>query len=258
MGEILANVAVLTGLLVAFGWRRSDVQARELGLPSSALGMTVTDYLLRSIGPVFQLLAVVVLGWLAFLLLDPLLQTARRGRAWRVSTWVLAFAWLLLPALVVVSGYVWPASSFALFPLSIGAGLLLTLYALKLRARTRRWNWPRLRLAGLAVTVLSLFWGAMNAAELEGLELADRFAADVRTAQAVAIYSGERLHLTAPGVTEQQLPDGKYRFKYTGLRFVENSGGKFFFASDGWTRTSGVVLVLRDEAHLRFEFIRGG
>src|SRR5688572_33091675 len=86
VGEALANVTVLTGLLVYFGWRRSDVQARELGIDSSVLGMTTTDYVLRSVGPVFLLLAVVVGIALVCRWLEPRVRAAgdrpgRRARA---------------------------------------------------------------------------------------------------------------------------------------------------------------------------------
>jgi hypothetical protein len=37
MGAVLANVGVLTALLVYFGWKRSEVQSRRLGIDESIL-----------------------------------------------------------------------------------------------------------------------------------------------------------------------------------------------------------------------------
>jgi hypothetical protein len=78
----------------------------------------------------------------------------------------------------------------------------------------------------------------------------------------VVITSDSRLHLDGPGVTEIRLendPDdeGAARFRYTGLRMIEHTGGKLFLVPDGWTRQYGVVFVLRDDdSRLRFDYVR--
>lgn len=257
IGEVLANVTVVTGLLVFFGWKRSDTQATELGLDGNVLGMSTRDYVLRSAGSVFQLLAVVVLVGLVCLWLDPRIRARRRTPSWNRVLLVATFSWLLLPSVTAVAGYLWPVSSFYLFPLSIGGGVLLSLYALRLR-NTRAWNWPRIRVFGFGVAVLSLFWTAMNLATVEGYDLADEFAADVRGAVGVVVYSKERLHIDAPGAREETLPpeNSAYRYRYVGLRLLESTGGKYFLASDEWTRSHGVVVALRDDNTVRLEFIR--
>jgi hypothetical protein len=258
IGELLANVTVITGLLVFFGWKRSDTQAHELGIDSNILGMSTKDYVLRSVGSVFTLLAFVVLVALAWLWLDPRLRAIKRTARFRLVTFTATFSWLGLPLIVVGIGYVWPISSFYLFPLSVGGGILLSLYALHLRG-TQRWNWARIKLFASGAVVLSLFWSAMNLAIVEGIELADRFAGDVRSAVGVVVYSKDRLHLAAPEVWEEALPpeNSAYRYRYGGLRLLENTGGKYFLASDGWTRERGVVVVLRDDTATRLEFVRG-
>src|SRR5690348_6809754 len=55
VGAVFANVAVITALLVYFGWTRSEVQSKRLGIDESILGMSTRDYLLRSVGPVLVL-----------------------------------------------------------------------------------------------------------------------------------------------------------------------------------------------------------
>ncbi|MET9225745.1 hypothetical protein [Lentzea sp. NPDC003310] len=139
IGEVLANVSVVTGLLFFSGWKRSDTQAAELGIDGNVLGMSTKDYVLRSAGSVFQPLAFVFLAGLVCLWLDPRIRARRRTPAWRGVLLVTTFSWLLLPALTAVLGYLWPTSSFYLFPVSIGGGILLSLYALKLRG-THSWN----------------------------------------------------------------------------------------------------------------------
>ncbi|MER5262654.1 hypothetical protein ABTZ99_11285 [Actinosynnema sp. NPDC002837] len=260
VGEALANVTVLTGLLVYFGWRRSDVQARELGIDSSVLGMTTTDYVLRSVGPVFLLLAVVVGIALVCRWLEPRVRAAgdRPGRRARALSVTLSLAWLILPALTVALGLLFPITSFYAFPLAVGGGILLSLYASRLRRPDAHPTWTRVLV--FAVVSLSLFWSAGNYAEVRGVELARAYAADVHGQTAVVVYAGERLHITAPGACEEPLPaDGsRYRFRYLGLRLFAKVGAKYFLVSDGWTRERGTVVVLADNDDIRVELGHGG
>lgn len=251
VGAVLANVSVITGLLVAFGWKRSETHSRALGIESNILGMSTADYVLRSMRPVFTLLAVVVAAGLLWLWLEPRLRSAMTNR----NFGVLALSWLLLPLVVVGLGYVWPVVSFYVFPLAVGGGIMLSCYVIHLRRRPA-WDWQKVRLFAVAAGVLSLFWAALNYAQVDGQRLADEFV--VGEAPAVTVYSQERMHITAPGVREEPLDGDKsrYRYRYAGLRLLENTGGKYFLVSDEWTRSSGVVVVLRDEASTRLEFSR--
>ncbi|KOX24555.1 hypothetical protein ADK67_18490 [Saccharothrix sp. NRRL B-16348] len=259
VGEALANVTVLTGLLVYFGWRRSDVQARELGIDSSVLGMSTTDYVLRSVGPVFLLLAVVVGIALVCRWLEPRVRAAsdRPGSRARALSVVLSLAWLILPAVTVALGLLFPVTSFYAFPLAVGGGILLSLYASRLRRPDEHPTWTRVLV--FAVVSLSLFWSAGNYAEVRGVELARAYAEDVRGQTAVVVYARERLHITAPGACEEPLPaDGsRYRFRYLGLRLLTKVGAKYFLVSDGWTRDRGTVVVLADNDDIRVELGHG-
>ncbi|MFJ6673616.1 hypothetical protein ACIQMJ_21110 [Actinosynnema sp. NPDC091369] len=258
VGEALANVTVLTGLLVYFGWRRSDVQARELGIDSAVLGMSTTDYVLRSVGPVFLLLAVVVGIALVCRWLEPRVRAASAGpgRYARVLPAALSPAWLILPALTVALGLLFPVTSFYAFPLAVGGGIVLSLYASRLRRPDVHPTWTRV--LTFAVVSLSLFWSAGNYAEVRGVELARRYAADVHGQTAVVVYARERLHITAPGACEEPLAaDGsRYRFRYLGLRLFAKVGAEYFLISDGWTRDRGTVVVLADDDDIRVELGR--
>ncbi|XVS60603.1 hypothetical protein ACQPYE_20025 [Actinosynnema sp. CA-299493] len=259
VGEALANVTVLTGLLVYFGWRRSDVQARELGIDSAVLGMSTTDYVLRSVGPVFLLLAVVVGIALVCRWLEPRVRAAtdRPGHRARAFSVVLSAAWLVLPALTVALGLLFPVTSFYAFPLAVGGGILLSLHASGLRRPDAHPAWTRV--LGFAVVSLSLFWSAGNYAEVRGVQLARDYAEDLHRQTTVVVYTRERLHITAPGACEEPLPaDGsRYRFRHVGLRLLAKVGAKYFLVSDGWTRDRGTVVVLADNDDIRVELGRG-
>lgn len=40
------------------------------------------------------------------------------------------------------------------------------------------------------------------------------------------------------------------------FQLLENTGGKYFLVSDTWTRSTGVVVVSRDDATTSLEFSR--
>jgi hypothetical protein len=286
---LLANVTVLTALLVYFGWRRAETHADRLGIDESILGMTTREYVLRSVGPVLVLLvgiAVCGLAWVALerrltpRLIPPADSAADGDEAVpvtiRLAKTALTLAWIVLPMLVYLLGFAFPAAAFVLFPASIGAGALLWVYAGRVRRERdvshddtheddadhsddRRSRFA-LVFVGLLVLVC-LFWTASNYAEVLGDRLADDFAGEVDRLPGIVVSSERALFLEGPGVDEQRLPgpdaDGALRYRYEGLRLLEHTGGKFFLLSDGWTTEYGVVFVLRDDDQsVRFDFVR--
>lgn len=275
---LLANVTVVTALLVYFGWRRAETHADRLGIDESVLGMTTREYVLRSVGPVLVLLVGIAacgLGWMALeRRITPTLTTPETAGA-RLGVAVLGLAWLILPGLVYLLGFVRPATAFVLFPASIGAGALLWVYATRLRqhAGADRSDHPdvdhqtddrnsrvALGLVGLLVLVC-LFWTASNYAQVLGDRLADDFVGNVDRLPGVVVSSERSLFLDGPGVDEVPLPgpeaDGALRYRYVGLRLLEHTGGHYFLVSDGWSPTYGVVWVLEsDDDSIRLDFVR--
>jgi hypothetical protein len=264
---VVANVAVLTALLVYFGWQRSKVQAARLGINESILGISTRDYMLRSVWAVLVLLVVIGVGGLLWLRWDDwLVRRLRRDSQDRVVRYTLRslpFSWLVLPAIVWAAGFVWPALAFVAWPFSFGVGVLLLLYAAQLRGMLpdaeapAPGRLPLLRGFTAIIVGITLFWGASNYATLQGDQLADKTAGHIHNLMQVVVYSPQRLHLTAPGVTETPLAGDKsaYRYRYAGLRLLTHTGGHYFLLSDGWTPRFGVVMVVADDDPVRLEFI---
>jgi hypothetical protein len=273
----LANATVLTALLVYFGWRRSATQAERLGITESILGMSTRDYLLRSVRPVLVLLVGVSVVGFVWVVLDrwlvPLVRSAAErsesdGRNDRRIVWVLrtlSVSWIILPTLVWLMGFVWPALAFVLFPVSIGVGVLLMLYVTHLRRldfvsddAARRRNLAA-QVSGALLVGVCLFWTAANYAHVEGVQLARDIIADTDQLPSVIVYSEGRLHLDGPSVAETKLSnvEGGIQYRYRGLRLLEHTGDKYFLISDGWTPTYGVLFTLRDDDEsVRIDFIR--
>jgi hypothetical protein len=66
LGSLGALVTIITVVMLYFGWRRSDVQAQDMGIDVSLFGFSTQDYVLRSISSLYlPLLAVfgLALAW---------------------------------------------------------------------------------------------------------------------------------------------------------------------------------------------------
>jgi hypothetical protein len=269
MGAVLANVGVLTALLVYFGWKRSEVQSRRLGIDESILDMSTREYLLRSVRPVLLLLIVIAVVGLLWLLMDRWLvgRLHSNGQYDGILRWslrLLPAGLVLLPSTAWVAGFRWPATAFIAFPLCCVGGLLLVLYAFHLRqmmpgALPLPAGREALLRAFTAIIVgVGLFWTATNYAVVEGTELADSFLAELTKLPSVTVYSPERLHIDAPGAKEEPLPPkhSMYKYRYVGLRLLEHTGGHYFLVSDEWSPRYGVVVMLADGDPVRLEFVR--
>ena len=267
---VVGNITVLTALLVYFGWKRSEVQAKGLGIDESLLGMSTQEYILRSVGSVLVLLIVMALFGILWVVLDRWLSLRlhRRGTGDRVYRWVsrlLPAAIVLLPLAAWLGKGWWPEGAYIGFPLLCAAGLLLLLYAFSLRGALpgsvplSAGTESVLRVCTAVLVAVALFTAATNYATVEAVQLARAFERQVPALPEVVVHSVEALNIEAPGVRLTQLGDETgYRFRYSGLRLLERVGGQYFLISDEWTRRFGVVVVLKDdEPGVRYEFVRG-
>ncbi len=265
---VLANVGVLTALLVYFGWVRADRMSVALGADEAIFGMTVDDYVRRSIRSVFWIPVVAASVGLLWVWGDHLLRRLRRDRpSSRVLAWTESWLWLVAIGVFVLGvgiGMLNDAWAFRLAPLVCATALLLLLYSVQLRTGRR---------GGLSFTPLAdgilrgaiallvavgLFWSAANFAVVEGDQLAYGYQSRIASLPGVEISSSHPLDLSAPGVVETCSGAGdSMRHHYSGLRLMESTDGKYFLVSDEWTPRYGVIIVLRaDDEDLRYSFVR--
>lgn len=265
--SVVTNVTVLTALLVYFGWKRSDVQARALGLDETIFGLSTRDYLLRSVGSLFVPLAVVAGAGLAWMWCDRQVRPLLGNPAWwprlRRGIAVLRWSWLLVPALAAALYATTLVGAVAL-PASVGVGALLTAHAVSLGrdldghrglpGPDRTWRTEVNRGLVAVLVLLSVFWAITLVADSRGRALADRLERTIDSRPAVVVQSSRPLGIDAPGVTESRV--GKDAYRYHGLRLLHHHEGRFLLVHDGWSRQDGVLLILHDDDDLRFEFSR--
>jgi hypothetical protein len=274
VGLVVAPATLITALALYFGWVLTNSRASYFGIDASALGFSTQDYLLRSANALFVPLGTVVVLGLAFLWLHTkaMRQLADRNRRTRLR--------IAARAAVVVGGVLFALGVCAVFeplsfspyylfpPASPGIGIALLAYGLHVLGRISAKERPgiasftdsRSRATAIALValliVLSSFWTAATYAEALGRGRAARAAATLSTRPHVTIFAPKRLSITGAGVIERVLTGENlaYRYRYSGLRLLIRSGGKYFLVPDGWTRSSGTAIVLDDSPAYRFEF----
>jgi hypothetical protein len=276
IGVLGPPLTVATALLVYFGWARSDVQARELGLEESVLGMSTRDYVLRSIDTLFvPLLFVgcVGIGWL--LAHEQISRAVDHGRGlngWRTGFRVLRFAWLAVPTAGYLAGLGWPMWMELIVPLCLAVGILATTYAsVMLRRIAARsgasvdsslatWHWALMKLLIGALVALSLFWELSEFAGVVGRGLAHQVVANLDQRTGVVVFSKEDIQIGGPGVNKYRITESTsaYGFRYDGLRLLQHTGDKYYLLPVGWRTVADGVIALPDDGTLRLEFSNSG
>ena len=112
-----------------------------------------------------------------------------------------------------------------------------------------------------SLIVLSIFWGFGDAAEANGASRAIRVAGNLSILPGVDVYSKQELDLGAGTIKPVEIPNASslYRFRYSGLRILVHSGGKYFLVPRNWPdATRPVAIVLPDDGSLRFELTPPG
>jgi len=172
-------------------------------------------------------------------------EDARRIVARRLVTWS-GFA-ITGIALVLerAAGYI-PVSTYLIL-------VLLAIGPLMLTRPTRASAHGRFPYA-LAVIVAAVcaLWATSLYAEGIGTRNARAVVRDLSSRTAVALYSTERLGLSGPGVTVQQLPPGaQYHYEYQGLRLLLTRSGIYYLLPVGWYPRLDDTFIIDDSDTIR-------
>jgi hypothetical protein len=270
VGHVVAPTTLITALLFYFGWAQTNAIFLRFGIDQSVLGLTVQDYLLRSVNSTFRPLAALLLAAVAGLSVHLWLTRRRDAHRWWAAAAV-AGGLLLAAGLGGLWGLVRYRTDLPVIPLGLGAGLGLVAYGGHLRAQDPGHRpapaaapaallAARRTVAVVFVTIM-LFWSVAVYAQARGAREAQVIAATLYRRPDVTVYSARRLHLEGAGVREAELPgpEGAYRFRYAGLKLVIRSGGKWFLLPAGWTPARpGAAVLLPDGDDLRVELGPGG
>jgi hypothetical protein len=112
----------------------------------------------------------------------------------------------------------------------------------------------------LAIVVAAVcgLWAASVYAQSTGTRNAQGVVRDLRWRTAVVLYSTERLALSGPGVTGQQLPAGAlYHYEYQGLRLLTMRSGTYYLLPEGWYPRQDPTYVVTDSDQIRVVLLSG-
>ncbi|HJW00586.1 MAG TPA: hypothetical protein VJ617_15955 [Arthrobacter sp.] len=265
---------VATALAFWFGWTMTATRTAYFGIDQSVLEYSTVDYLLRSADALIVPAIFILLITVACVGIHAVTASIIR-REIGVGYVQIGAVFVLLAGTVTTVLGVWSmfedlpfATPFLFEPSALGGGIAASAYAFWVLRRTalgehtlrrRLPMWEKLGyVCVVLLVVLALFWACSSYAGALGTGRSRAFAEDLGSRPAVTVYS---VHSLAMGgsVREERivLVDSKYGFKYTGLRFLTLSSGKYFLLPADWSRNAGVAIVLDESAEYRVEFEPG-
>jgi hypothetical protein len=268
VGLVVAPTTLVSALVYWLGFELVDARSTYFGLGTGTLDFSPTDYFVRGaeagVVPVFVLFTAVLAGAVLHHLVTAVGAVWAGSRGTRLAAWTVLACGGAVFATAFVGLFTPPPPSlnwYLLRPVLLAAGPLAAIQGLRLLHAGTDTRTSRTAVMGVAgLVAVSAFWAMSIYADALGRGRAVELGSHVRDLPAVRVYSDRSLALDPAVAAGRQLPDGeaRYRYHYAGLRLLVRSRGKYFLVPDGWTRTTGAVLVLPDTADIRVEFSPGG
>lgn len=267
VASVAANATLFTALLYYFGLLYTQVFFGYFRVHYTLLDQSVPEVLMRGVDGLLLPLGGAGFGCLLVLGVLRLLRSRLSERSWArllgVCAPVAAVAGLVLvgtAAFIAVDPA--PYREHAGLPgLGLAVGVLLLVSA------GRRWGWggggplgPLFGLAEWLVTYLlvafGLFWAAGDYSGQVGVRKGFETASGLAARPAATLYSARSLAFPPGGVRELACgaPDTAYRYRYTGLKLLLQSGGQYVFVDEGWRPATGTAFVVQRSDALRLEF----
>ena len=274
---VIAPSTLVIALAFWFGWTLTNARSAYFGIDSSTLGYSTTDYLLRSADAAFVPIAATLLIILMAIMLHGLVRHAAmtdRG----LNAVVLGAVGGTILGLVLTLFAVWamfdplPVATYYLVPpVILGLGPTLTAYSAWILRHVRAPNEPKANRAipawersGYAIAamiaLLGIFWAASLYASALGRGRAETLAENLSSRPAVTVFSVKSLGIDALGVTATKITSASsaYKFRYSGLRLLIYSAGKYFLVNDGWSHEHGVAMIIQDTPISELSLHQGG
>jgi hypothetical protein len=271
---LLAPGTLIGALMFYFGWVRTHSFYAYFGIDADTLGLSTTDYVLRSADALWP-----PLGSLVVLILLTLLTH------WVVNRWInrvqhvarlqhrLAVPLLVLGMTLSAVGifrFATGLQSSVVTPLCFAIGFGFLAYAWLIHRylaaelgldRAPRASSQRIESAvfGLFVLliILNVFWATALFARDLGQGRAQRFELQqFATRPDVLLYTSHRLYIDAHNVTEKDLGPtySPYRYRYDGFKLLIRGTGRLVLIPYSWSTGNAFALVLPEGNDIRIVF----
>jgi hypothetical protein len=293
---IVANASLLIAVLVYMGWAYENALYGYFHLSPLDLDVGIVEYMLRSLSlfsPDLVIVAVVIVAVAAFrtwglgrpkftrvavykAAVQMSQATARISKdTIRIST-VPVLRWLVLaddlqqphPGQLLLIGIgaamtvvalilAWaasymPISTYLILAL-LGSGPLLLTWP----TRAKRHGRFAYSLA-IVVTAVCTLWAAALYAQSTGTRDAEAIVRNLPSRTAVVVYSVQRLALSGPGVTAQQLQPGfLYHYEYQGLRLLTIRAGTYYLLPAAWNPRRDLTYIFDESDQIRIVLLSG-
>lgn len=272
VGATIAPTTLITALLFYFGWSHAYYFFDYFGVHSTTLGLTTSDYLMRSQDGLF--VPLVVLAFVCLMTVRLHQMASRRinsqpaHRRWRGALHTVTVAGLLATAAGVASIVIHTPLNdrVSAAPIALATGVILLAYTTHMR-RTRLHR-PVPHQTSLTVTEcatvfalvgISLFWAANDYSAAVGRSRASQFVSELSNYPETIVYSAQNLNIAGPGIDQTHCPavDAAYKYRYTGLTLMLQSGNQYVFLPRRWTSADGAAIVAPRSDSIRLVFIPG-
>ncbi|GAA4419231.1 hypothetical protein GCM10023148_18310 [Actinokineospora soli] len=265
VASVAANVTVATALLYYFGFLYTQRFFSYFRVHYTVLDQSPYEILARGVDGLMMPLAgvtgVALVVLAAVRILRYRLSERAREVLLAVCTPLAAAAGLLL---VTVTVYIAlepaPFREYAGLPgLAFAVGILLLILPWQRWSRPKgaprhsSWETVALWVATYVLVALGLFWAVGDYSQEVAIRRAFETEAGIAARPNTTLYSAGSLSLD--GLPHSACgDDATYRFRYTGLKLLLQSGGHYVLVPADWSATTGSAILLPRSDTIRLEF----
>ena len=276
VGLFVAPTTVITSLCYYFGLVSTRKYFGYFGIDSNAIGLTTSDYVVKSITVLFGPIVVLLFAWVALLWAGEYVR--RLAKAGRRTRLIRAVGWtaIIIGAVITARGLAGVAlPQFALihsatltpWALGLGTASMVAGFWMLLTSRTgaspRTFTaavWASLLIAG-AVIALVLFWLTNIVATARGETDAETTAGQLWSRETgVVLDTSQRLGAPANLIVESMLPSAGPKtdatFRYQCFRALVVKGDRWVLVPARWTPEYGYALVVNADPSNRISVTR--
>ena len=267
VASVAANVTVATALLYYFGFLYTQAFFNYFRVHYTVLDQSPYEILARGVDGLMMPLAGLTGAALVILAVTRILRYRLSARARAIllaicTPTAAAVGLLLVAATVAIAMEPAPFREYAGLP-GLGFALGVVLLILPWRRWSRPEGSPRhsswetiaLWLATYVLVALGLFWAVGDYSREVAVRRAFETEAQIAARPDAALYSAGSLGITGDGLHRTSCgEDAAYRFRYTGLKLLLQSGGQYVLVPADWSRSTGPAILLPRTDTIRLEF----